>query len=169
MPTAVPDIEPLLERLTEGVAALIDGADAPLVIGIRTGGLWLARYLVDELQLQSAVNEIDVGFHRDDFATRGIGERSIAPTRIDGTVDGREVLLVDDVLQSGRTVRAALNAIFEYGRPRRVWLAVLVARSGRQLPICADVCGAELEIPAGQRLRLGGPQPLSLTLTEVRK
>lgn len=168
MQTAVPDIEPLLQSLTSGVSDLLADIQAPLVIGIRTGGLWLAGYLVQTLDLGVPVNEIDVGFHRDDIATRGIGDRAIAPTRIDGTVDGRDVLLVDDVLHSGRTVRAALNAIFEYGRPQRVWLAVLVARSGRQLPICADVAGARLDIPADQRLRLGGPDPLTLTLTPIR-
>ena len=168
MSETIPEINQLLAQLDSGVRALVtECSEPPTIVGIRTGGLWLAQYLSRALALDEPVSEIDVGFHRDDFATRGLGERAIAPSYIHGNIDAADVLLVDDVLHTGRTVRAALNAIFEYGRPRRVWLAVLVEREGRQLPLQADVAGARLTLPSSVRLRLGGPDPLALTLTPV--
>ncbi len=152
-----------MRALTEQVEALIAAAGGalPAVVGIHTGGLWVAGALARSLGLDEDVGEIDIGFHRDDFGERGIQQR-IRPTRIPGTLEGRPVLLVDDVIHTGRTVRAALNAIFEFGRPDRVWLAALVARPGRQLPIQPDAVGAELDLPEEVRVRLSGPDPLEL-------
>ena len=163
-----PEVAPLMRALREQVSALIAAAGGapPVVVGIHTGGLWVARALACELGLGDDIGEIDIGFHRDDFGARGIQQR-IRPTRIPGSLEGRTVLLVDDVLHTGRTARAALNAIFEFGRPDRVWLATLVARNGRQLPIQPDAAGAELEAPAGSRVRLCGPDPLSLSFEET--
>lgn len=152
-----------MRALAEQIEALIAaaGGASPVVVGIHTGGLWVARALARDLSLGEDVGEIDIGFHRDDFGERGIQQR-IRPTRIPGTLEGRPVLLVDDVIHTGRTVRAALNAIFEFGRPDRVWLAALVSRPGRQLPIQPDAVGAELDLPENLRVRLSGPVPLKL-------
>lgn len=165
MSTAPPDAATALAALTDAVrAAFGDGEPLPEIVGIHTGGCWVASHLGRSLGLEpDRIGELDVGFHRDDFAQRGMRKVPL-PTRLGGDISGRPVLLVDDVLHSGRTIRAAINALFEFGRPSRIWLAVLADRSGRQLPIAADFVGVSAAVPADHMLRLGGPDPLVLTL-----
>jgi pyrimidine operon attenuation protein/uracil phosphoribosyltransferase len=112
---------------------------------------------------------MDIAFYRDDYAARGL-KHDPKRTRIPFDVNGAELLLVDDVLYSGRTVRAAMNELFDYGRPASIALAVLVDRGGRQLPICAQYCGARVEVPSGKRLRLkrADTGQLALALEEER-
>lgn len=165
MPSELPPVEPLLERLAEACAPLADGSSPPLqIVGIRTGGAWVAQALGDRLEIGRAPGEIDIGFHRDDFHHRGLPQQ-IKPTHLDRTED-RTVLLVDDVLHTGRTVRAAINALFEFGRPAIIRLAVLVERPGRELPIQADAVGTHLDLPRNVRVKLTGPEPLALKLVE---
>lgn len=148
----LPSVEPLIARLIDGVADLLPDS-AYQIVGIRTGGLELAQRICKELD-QAPPGELDIGFHRDDFSRRGLNGR-IGPSRL-APVEDQTVILVDDVLHSGRTIRAAINALFEYGRPRAVRLAVLIDRPGREIPIQADVYGARLELPAHQRIKLRG-------------
>lgn len=165
--STLPDAEPLIEQLGAALQNLLKtrGVDQPLMVGIRTGGLWVADRLATLLGLQDPVGALDIGFHRDDFDERGL-PAGIRPTHINGGVDDRVVVLVDDVLHSGRTVRAAINALFEYGRPSAILLVVLADRGGRQLPIQPDLAAHTLDLPAGTRLKLSGPDPLSWALRE---
>jgi len=127
------------------------------VIGIHRGGVWLAEHLHAALGLDGAIGQLDIGFHRDDYGTHGM-QSETRPSQIPFDVEGANIVLVDDVLHTGRTIRAALNEIFDYGRPARVWLAVLLTRPGRQLPIQADIVGMHLERDVAVKLR--GPEPL---------
>ncbi len=167
MANALPDVPSLLDTLAKRCGELIaERCAEPLVVGVRTGGLWVAEALMARLALPGTLGEIDIGFHRDDFHQRGL-QRGIQPTRI-ATTEGRNVLLVDDVLHSGRTARAALNALFEFGRPRHVAFAVLVDRNGRELPIQADAAATRVTLPEDARLKLRNEGGLHLELAGAK-
>jgi pyrimidine operon attenuation protein / uracil phosphoribosyltransferase len=119
--------------------------------------------------MENPLGLMDIAFYRDDYAARGL-KHDPKRTTIPFDVNGAELLLVDDVLYSGRTVRAAMNELFDYGRPSSISLVVLADRGGRQLPICAQHCGARLEVPGGKRLRLrrGDDGKLALVIEEER-
>ena len=122
--------------------------DKPLsLVGVHTGGVWLAERLKRELNVEQPVGILDVSFYRDDFDQSGL-KPAVRPSQIAFDVAGSHILLVDDVLNTGRTVRAAMNEIFDYGRPAKVDLAVLIDRGGRDLPIAASIVGATIELPA---------------------
>ena len=121
------------------------------VVGITSGGAWLAERLVAD-GVCAAVNTISSAMHRDDFAQRGLAHAE--QTRLNFDVNGADILLLDDVLYTGRTIRAVLNELYDYGRPACVRLAVLVDRGGRQLPIAADYAAAKVALPATQKLAL---------------
>ncbi|HHS84267.1 MAG TPA: bifunctional pyr operon transcriptional regulator/uracil phosphoribosyltransferase PyrR [Gammaproteobacteria bacterium] len=142
------------------------GIDNPLMIGIHTGGAWVAKELHRELGLQEPLGTLNISFYRDDFSRIGVHPQ-VKPSRLPVTVEDRHIILVDDVLQTGRTIRAALNEIFDYGRPASVTLAVLVERSGRELPIEPAVAGTHLELDARHQIKLEGPEPLHLTVLET--
>lgn len=149
------DAEALYRNLLDSVRrSLAQLDDAPLaIVGIRTGGVWIAERLHADLGLPAASGVLTSAFHRDDHNTRGI-PTTIGATRLDFPVADSRILLVDDILFTGRTIRAALNEIFDYGRPRRVELAVLVDRGGRQLPLQADHVGGRVEVGPDERLVL---------------
>src|SRR5436190_24226000 len=123
------------------------------MLGLYTGGAWLAERLHKELGIEKPLGLMDIAFYRDDYAARGL-KHGPKRTTIPFDVNGAQLLLVDELLYSGRTVRAAMNELFDYGRPASVALVVLASRGGRQLPICAQYCGAKLDVPAGMRLSL---------------
>src|SRR3954466_13316671 len=123
------------------------------MIGIHTGGAWVAERLHGLLGLKEPLGLMDIAFYRDDYHAQGL-HHNPKRTHIPYDVNGRELLLVDDVLYSGRTVRAAMNELFDYGRRASIPLVVLADRGGRQLPICAQHCGTQIDVPAGMRLRL---------------
>jgi len=166
--TDLPDIEPLLEQLTTRVAALIDteGSERCTLVGIHQGGAWLARALQQRLGLDEAPATLDIAFYRDDLARAGL-PGDIQPSRMPLDIDDRVIILVDDILYTGRTIRAAMNEIFDYGRPAAVRLAVLLERSGRQLPIAADIAAAPIDLAPRQRVKLRGPDPLHLVIEEA--
>ena len=143
------DAEQLVNMLAEKIGPLDAGT---AVIGIHTGGVWVAERLAAQLNA-TMVGRVAVTLHRDDFASRGLHPQKMS-TDIGFEIDGRHVLLVDDVLQSGRTVRAAVNELFDFGRPASVKLAVLVDRGGRQLPIQADYVAMTMPLEGAQRLEL---------------
>lgn len=149
--TALPDAEALLPGLAAELRARVTPQTA--MIGLYTGGAWLAERLHALLGLALPLGLMDIAFYRDDYAEQGL-KHDPKRTRIPFEVEGREILLVDDVLYTGRTVRAAMNEVFDYGRPRSIVLVVLADRGGRQLPICAQHVGARVEVPEGRRLRL---------------
>ncbi len=142
--------EALYADLVERVRALLK-PDTQLV-GITSGGVWLAERLQQSLGLTAPIGVISSAMHRDDFSSRGM--TATVQTQIPFDVNGAHILLVDDVLFTGRTIRAVLNELFDFGRPASVRLAVLVDRSGRQLPIQPDVYAARISLPADQSLSL---------------
>ncbi len=147
----LPDAEQLLTALIEQMRPAV-GPETGL-IGIHTGGVWVAERLHQALKLQTPLASLDVSFYRDDYQARGL-RRDVKRSEIPFEVDGRDLVLVDDVLYTGRTIRAALNEIFDYGRPTAVRLAALVDRDGRQLPIAAQFVGATLALKPGQSIGL---------------
>jgi pyrimidine operon attenuation protein/uracil phosphoribosyltransferase len=151
MSTRLPDAETACEQLARELRPLVGPKTA--MVGLYTGGAWLAERLHAVLGIEAPLGLMDIAFYRDDYAARGL-KHDPKRTRIPFDVNGAELLLVDDVLYSGRTVRAAMNELFDYGRPASIRLVVLADRGGRELPICAQHCGARVDVPAGQRLRL---------------
>ena len=147
------------EELVQALAAQMRGrlsADAGLV-GIYTGGAWVAERLHGRLGLAAPLGFLAVTLHRDDFGRIGL-HRESRRSQIPLAVDGREVILVDDVLHTGRTVRAALNELFDFGRPSAVRLAVLCDRGGRELPVAADFVGARVEVAPDEELVLSNEE-----------
>jgi pyrimidine operon attenuation protein/uracil phosphoribosyltransferase len=158
----LPDAERICDELARELRPRIGPKTA--MIGIYTGGAWLAERLHATLGIREPLGLMDIAFYRDDYHSQGL-HHDPKRTRIPFDVSGRELLLVDDVLYTGRTVRAAMNELFDYGRPESISLVVLADRGGRQLPICAQYCGARVEVPDGMRLRLkrdGGRLALAL-------
>ena len=131
------DAEALCRQLAEQIRPHVGPATA--LVGIYTGGLWLAERLHAELGIAQPLGAIDVSFYRDDYGQRGLHPQ-VRPTSIPFAVEGRPLILIDDVLFTGRTTRAAINELFDYGRPRRIQLAVLADRGGRELPCQPDFC-----------------------------
>ncbi len=117
------------------------------LIGIRKGGVAIAQRLHQRLQPETPLGELDIAFYRDDFAQAGL-HPVVGPSSVPFSVDDRTIVLIDDVLATGRTVRAAMNEIFDHGRPSRIILAVLAEREGHELPIRADIVGVRLDVPA---------------------
>ncbi len=140
------DAESIYFELVRRVREHIVGRSLRLV-GVHTGGVWLAERLRVDLHIEPEVGILDVSFYRDDFGQTGLS-RGVRPSRIPFDVDGADILLVDDVLYTGRTVRAAMNELFDYGRPARIDLAVLIDRGGRELPISTALIGRTIEVPA---------------------
>jgi pyrimidine operon attenuation protein/uracil phosphoribosyltransferase len=145
------DAEALYAELRQGLRAVLP-PDAALV-GIWSGGAWLAERLQRDLGLPGAHGVISSALHRDDFGSRGLAAGA-DPTHLPFAIDGRHIVLVDDVLYTGRTIRAAINELFDFGRPASVTLVVLVDRGGRQLPIAAAHAAARITLPPEQRLSL---------------
>lgn len=137
------------------------GVTEPRFIGIRTGGVWVAQALLDLRGKDEALGILDVSFYRDDFTQNGLHPQ-VRPSELPFEVEGQHLVLIDDVLMSGRTVRAALNELFDYGRPSSVSLVCLLDLDARELPIRPDVVGATLSLPPEQRVKLLGPAPLAL-------
>ncbi len=122
------------------------------LVAIRRGGLPIVEHLRSALGVRD-VGEVDIALYRDDAAT-ALPDPKIGPSRIDFDVEGRDVIIVDDVLQTGRTIRAAIECLQDFGRPRRIWLAVLVDRGGRELPIAPDFCATSAEVSRSARLKV---------------
>ncbi|KRW61559.1 bifunctional pyr operon transcriptional regulator/uracil phosphoribosyltransferase PyrR [Pseudomonas sp. TTU2014-080ASC] len=135
----------------------------PNFIGIRTGGVWVAQALLTELDIQAPLGTLDVSFYRDDFTQNGLHPQ-VKPSDLPFEIEGQHLVLIDDVLMSGRTIRAALNELFDYGRPASVTLVTLLDLDARELPVRPDVVGATLSLEANQRVKLSGPTPLTLEL-----
>ncbi len=166
--TQLNEVEALIEDMAGRLSAELERRHVqdPVMVGIHTGGAWVAQRLHDLLAIGEPLGTLDISFYRDDFSRAGMHPR-VRPSNLPFTVEDRTVVLVDDVLYSGRTVRAAMNEIFDYGRPGAILLAVLVDRGGRELPIRADVAGRTIDLNAGEQVKLVGPDPLELTIRKA--
>jgi pyrimidine operon attenuation protein / uracil phosphoribosyltransferase len=157
------DAEALLASLTEQLRTYLTAEKIlrPLMIGVHSGGAWLAARMHAALGLESPLGSLNIGFYRDDFAQSGLSGGE-APSHLPIDISHRDVILVDDILFTGRTVRAAMNELFDFGRPNSIRLVCLVARDGRQLPVQPDVCAARVQLAANEVIKLRGPTPLRL-------
>ena len=151
-------VNQLGERRTEEAA----------VIGIHTGGAWIAAELHRRLNIPLPLGTLDISFYRDDFTRIGMNPE-VKPSRIPFSVDDRDIVLVDDVLQTGRTIRAAMNELFDYGRPSSIILVTLVEREGRELPIQPAVVGIHPSLRPEQHITLTGPEPLALIIGDSKR
>ena len=147
----LPDAEAQCLALAESIRPQL--LPDTVLVGIHSGGVRVARSLKELLDLPGEIGLIDVSFYRDDFGEKGLHPQ-VKPTSIPFSVEGRALILVDDVLYTGRTTRAAINELFDYGRPGNVRLAVLADRGGRQLPIYAEFCAWQVELADSQELVL---------------
>ena len=160
---ATPEI--LLDKMSEQLNTLLSerSISQPLMVGIHTGGVWIANALHQKLSLEEPLSTLDISFYRDDFSRIGMNPQ-VKPSKLPSQIDDRHIILVDDVLHTGRTIRAAMNEIFDYGRPASITLVCLVERSGREIPVQADVVGQHLPLDGTQHIKLTGPEPLELTI-----
>ena len=147
----LPDAEQLCVKLAQQIRLGLHPETA--LIGIHTGGVWVAERLHAALGLKTPLGTMDVSFYRDDFGRTGLHPQ-LKSSDIPFEVEDRPVIIVDDVLYTGRTIRAAMNEIFDYGRPARIDLAVLVDRGGRELPICALWTAHTMELERNHNLQL---------------
>jgi pyrimidine operon attenuation protein / uracil phosphoribosyltransferase len=147
------DAEALYGALRDGVRRLVAERPDALLVGIWSGGAWLAARLQADLQRSGEAGVISSALHRDDFGERGLSAGAGA-TKLPGSIDGAHIVLIDDVLYTGRTIRAVLNELFDFGRPASVSLAVLVDRGGRELPVQPSFAAARVTLGQEQRLSL---------------
>jgi len=163
----LPDAEILLKSLAKKIRS--EGGKDFVLVGIHTGGVWLAERLHQELGITQPLGTLGVSFYRDDFDKIGLHSQ-VKPSEIPFEVEGAHIILVDDVLYTGRTIRAAINELFDYGRPASISLATLVDRGGRELPIAAQYTGIALELPVDKMLELKREEngKLSLNLYDKR-
>ena len=155
------DIPALIDKMAAQLREKLDIGAETLMVGIHTGGVWIAQVLHEKLAIQEPLGVLDISFYRDDFTRIGMNPQ-VKPSQLPFSLDDRHIILVDDVLHTGRTIRAAMNELFDYGRPASITLAVLVERSGRELPIEANVVGLHMALGPDEHVKLSGPQPLAL-------
>jgi pyrimidine operon attenuation protein/uracil phosphoribosyltransferase len=161
-------IPELLDNLEAELKRIIDERQLvdPLMIGIRTGGVWIAEQMHQRLNINEPLGLLDISFYRDDFSQIGVNP-NVKPSQLPTHIEGRDIILIDDVFYTGRTIRAAMNEIFDYGRPNQIVLAVLIERDGRQIPLNPDCVGARITLNANQRIKLTGPEPLAVHLETI--
>jgi pyrimidine operon attenuation protein / uracil phosphoribosyltransferase len=151
------EMDQTLERLANEIMAHHRSLDKMVLVGIRTGGAFLAQRLAEKISSRNSrpvrVGVLDITLYRDDW-TQLSHKPLVGKTELPGSIDDQEVVLVDDVLFTGRTIRAALDALIDYGRPRRIELVVLIDRGGRELPIQPDYVGRIIQLPQGQRVNV---------------
>ncbi len=161
----LPDIELICVDLAVQLQQMIDDKQLnnPLIVGIRTGGVWVAERLQEALSGNSDIASLDISFYRDDFTRHGLHPK-VQGSELPDSIEDRDIILVDDVIMSGRTIRAAMNELFDYGRPATIHLVCLLDIGRRELPIQPDICGATVALNDGQLVKLTGPKPMVLTL-----
>jgi pyrimidine operon attenuation protein/uracil phosphoribosyltransferase len=161
-----------IHKIIADMAAQLDaqmadtGISQPAMVGIHTGGVWIAQHLHRQLNIEEPLGSLDISFYRDDFTRIGMNP-VVQPSQLPFSIDDRHIILVDDVLHTGRTIRAALNELFDYGRPASIMLATLIERGGRELPIQANAVGRQIELNPGEHIKLSGPDPLALEIQKT--
>lgn len=159
------NIPALIKRMADELRQQISIDEQTVMVGIHTGGVWVANVLHDLLGIQEPLGTLDISFYRDDFTRIGMNPQ-VKPSQLPFSLEDRHIILVDDVLHTGRTIRAAMNELFDYGRPASISLVVLVERGGRELPIEAQVTGIKIKLAENEHVKLSGPEPLSLEVRE---
>ena len=162
--TVAVDIDAAMTRMVEQLRPMLKRD--PLMVGIHTGGVWVAERLHRLLEFKEPLGTLDISFYRDDFTRIGMNPQ-VRTSHLPVNVENRHLILVDDVLHTGRTIRAALNEIFDYGRPASVMLACLIERGGRELPIEPQVVGEHVKLGKNQHVKLLGPDKLELRIQEA--
>ena len=161
---SLPSVESLIESLTQALTPYFSNPESqPVIVGIETGGVWVAEQIRKRIAPQAELGRLNISFYRDDFTRNGL-HPVVKPSSLPVDIDDRTIILIDDVLQSGRTVRAAMNEIFDYGRPQKILLAILIDRGQREIPVQADFVGASLSLDSSTHIKLEGPEPLNLIL-----
>ncbi|MFV2003995.1 MAG: bifunctional pyr operon transcriptional regulator/uracil phosphoribosyltransferase PyrR [Gammaproteobacteria bacterium] len=172
---ATPD--ELLAQLADKLRTLLSdkAIHNPLMVGIHTGGAWVADKLYHQINTSETtcsepffsepLASLDISFYRDDFSRIGMNPK-VKPSDLPADVEDRHIILVDDVLHTGRTIRAAMNELFDYGRPASITLVCLIDRCGRELPLQADIVGAHVDLNEGEHIKLTGPEPLAFELQQ---
>ena len=160
------EVEQMIRQMAESLQTLLgtstdNAAASAKMLGIKTGGVQVAQRLHNALALTDEAGELNISFYRDDFSRIGLHPQ-VGASKIPFSVEGEIIILVDDVLYSGRTIRAAMNEIFDYGRPEKIILATLVERSGRELPISANVIGRSMDLPDNQQVKLRSDMSLEI-------
>ncbi|SDS53441.1 pyrimidine operon attenuation protein / uracil phosphoribosyltransferase [Pseudomonas asplenii] len=165
---SLPNPAELIDQMATRLTAHLQqrAIDTPRYIGIRTGGVWVAQALLKALDSDSPLGTLDVSFYRDDFSQNGLHPQ-VRPSELPFEIEGQHLVLIDDVLMSGRTIRAALNELFDYGRPASVTLVCLLDLDAAELPIRPNVVGATLSLAPTERVKLSGPAPLQLELQDL--
>ena len=166
--TGTIEVETLLDGMARALRSLLQqrGITDAAMVGIHTGGVWVARELHRRMEIAEELGSLDISFYRDDFTRIGMNPQ-VRPSDLPFNVDDRHIILVDDVLHTGRTIRAALNELFDYGRPASIILAALVERGGRELPIEANVVGLSMDLRENEHVKLTGPDPLTLEIQQL--
>jgi pyrimidine operon attenuation protein/uracil phosphoribosyltransferase len=162
MNASLPEVDLLIGRLTDAIAPTL--TPDTVIVGIHTGGVWVAERLHAALRCPQPLGVLDISFYRDDFSRIGLHPQ-VKPSSLPFDLEDRAIILVDDVLHTGRTVRAAMNELFDYGRPASIRLAVLVDRGGHELPIRPDFAGLTITVPDHQNINLSRLDDGHLTLT----
>ncbi len=136
------DVEALLSEMTQKLQSIIKDKNlqSPVMVGIHSAGVWIAQHLHESLKIKEQLGELNINFYRDDFSRIGLHPQ-IQPSKLPFSLENKHIILVDDVLYTGRTIRAAMNELFDYGRPASITLAVLIDRGNRELPVEAQVVG----------------------------
>ncbi|HBP28912.1 MAG TPA: bifunctional pyr operon transcriptional regulator/uracil phosphoribosyltransferase PyrR [Advenella kashmirensis] len=166
MTGSLPSAEELYAHLKNALSEKLRGTDPAntYLVGIYSGGAWLARRLCGDLNLPNQPGTLNTSLHRDDFSRIGLHSQT-QPSHVPFEVEGAHIFLIDDILFTGRTIRAALNELYDYGRPASVRLGVLIDRGGRELPIAPDICGGVLPLPRGSNYVLAADDDSRFTLT----
>lgn len=157
--------EALLAQLADQLKQLLSdrAIERPLMVGIHTGGAWIAESLHQTLAIEEPLATLDISFYRDDFSRIGVNPK-VKPSTLPPNVKDRDIILVDDVMHTGRTIRAAMNELFDYGRPASITLVCLLERDGRELPIRPDIAALQLKLEKNQHIKLSGPAPLEFVI-----
>ena len=164
---SLPSVESLIEKLTQALTPYFSSPESqPLIVGIETGGVWIAEQLRQRIAPESELGRLDISFYRDDFTRIGMNP-VVQPSQLPYSIDDRHIIIVDDVLHTGRTIRAAMNELFDYGRPASITLATLIERGGRELPIEASVVGRHVKLEPHEHIKLTGPDPLKLEIQKT--
>lgn len=164
----MPSVDTLIASLADDLQqwASKHNIQEPAMVGIHSGGAWVATKLHEMLGLSTPLGTLDITFYRDDFTQKGL-HPNVNPSELPFVTEGQHIILVDDVVMSGRTIRAAMNELFDYGRPASITLVALVSLPGREIPIQPDIVGQQMDLNPNQRVKLRGPAPLKLELIEI--